>query len=65
MRSYLTVVTVEEEVGANVVSHEIPFIFHPILRRCDCLGIYHQGILFESDLKLLSKLHISIKDRDS
>jgi hypothetical protein len=42
MRSYLTVVTVEEEVGGNVVSHEIPFIFHPILRRCDCLGIYRQ-----------------------
>jgi hypothetical protein len=32
MRSYLTGLTVEEEVGGNVVSHELQFIFHPILR---------------------------------
>jgi hypothetical protein len=32
MRSYLTSLTVEEEVGGNVVSHEIQFVFYPIHR---------------------------------
>ena len=64
MRSYLKSLTVEEEVGGNVVRHEIQFVVDPILRWCDGLGIYHQLTLFESDLNLLSELHISIKARD-
>jgi hypothetical protein len=63
MRSYLKSLTVEEEVGCNVVSHEIQLVVCPILRGCDGRGVYHRLILFGSDLNLLSEMHISIKDR--
>lgn len=64
MRSYFKDVTVEEEVGGNVVSRTIRFSVHPILRWFDGLGDFHQLILFGSDLSWLSEMHISMEDRD-
>jgi hypothetical protein len=65
MCSYQTSLTVGEEVGGTVVSHEIEFVAYPILRWCDGFDIYRQLTLFGSDLNLLSEMQISTKDQDN
>jgi hypothetical protein len=65
MRSYLKELTVEEEVGGKIVSRKVEIAIYPVLRWSDGLGIYHQLILFGSDLDWLSKMQISLVDRYS
>ena len=63
MSSYLRGLTVEEEVGCNVVSHEIQRVVYPILRGCNARSVYHRSILFASDLNSLSEMRIPTEER--
>ena len=62
MRSYSKELIVEEEVGGKIVSRTVEIAVYPILRWSDGLGVYHQLILFGSDLDWLSQMHISLVD---
>jgi hypothetical protein len=62
MRSYCKELTVEEEAGGNIVSRKVHFVVYPILRWFDNQGIYHELILFKSDLDWLSEMHVSLEE---
>ena len=62
MRSYFKELTVEEEVGGNIVSRKVRFAVYQIASWFEAPGIHHQLILFTSDLDWLSEMHISVED---
>jgi hypothetical protein len=60
MRSYFKELTVEEEAGGNIIKRKVKLVVHPILSWFDGLGIYHELVLFGSDLDWLSEMHVSV-----
>lgn len=64
MRSYLKEVTVESEACGSVVSRTVLVSVFPILNWFDSDGNHHEFLLFGSDLKLLSQMHISVDEVD-
>lgn len=65
MEFYFKQLTVEEEKGGNVMSRKARIAVYPILEWFDDLGVYHDLILFGSDLDYLSEMNVSIEDRDA
>jgi hypothetical protein len=62
MRSYFKEVTVESEARGSVISRTVLVCVYPVFTWFDSDGIYHELLLFESDLELLSQLHILVDD---
>ena len=66
MRSYCKQfrkeLTVEEEVAGNILNRKVRFTVYSIVGWFDDPGIYHELILFGSDLDWLSEMHISVED---
>lgn len=56
--------TVEEEAGGNIVNRKVRFIVYSVMGWFDDPGVYHELILFRSDLDWLSEIHISVEDPD-
>lgn len=61
-KQYCTELTVEELAGGNIVNRKVRFDVYSIVGWFDNPGIYHELILFASDLNWLSEMQISVKD---
>jgi len=61
MEFYFKELTVEEEKWGNVMCRKTRIAVYPILAWFDDLGVYHNLILYGSDVAWLSEMNISIK----
>lgn len=56
--------SVEEAAGGNIANLKVRFAVYSIAGWFDEPGVYHELILFRSDLDWLSAMHISVEDPD-
>lgn len=62
MHCYLKEMTVEEAAGGNIVGRKVRFTVYSVLEWFDDPGVYHELILFGSDLNWLWEMHVSVED---
>lgn len=61
-KQFFKELTVEEEAGGKVVNRKVRFTVYSIVGWFDDPGVYHELILFRSDMDWLSEMQISVED---